>query len=94
MAWSRAFQKCRIFYFLDNFFFANVFTIKLDFAKKSSIFANLQIRLHILKVDRAKKLSNDVLLSYLDIKQGIYMGGQIAHPPAYPGFQVPQQGYG
>ena len=90
----KGFSKMYNLLFFGQFFFANIFTIKLNFAKKSSIFANLQIRLHILKVDRAKKLSNDVLLSYLDIKQGIYMGGQIAHPPAYPGFQVPQQGYG
>ena len=27
MAWSRAFQKCIILYFLDKFFFANIFTI-------------------------------------------------------------------
>ena len=37
MAWSRAFQKCIICHFLDKFFFANIFTIKLDFAIKNSI---------------------------------------------------------
>ena len=52
MAWSRAFQKCIIFHFLTKFFFANIFTIKLDFAIKNSIFANLQ--------SRAQELSNDV----------------------------------
>ena len=34
MAWSRAFQKCIIYHFLNNYFFANIFNIKLDFAKK------------------------------------------------------------
>ena len=61
MAWSRAFQKCIIFHFLDKFFFANIFTIKLDFAIKNSIFANLQIFWQILKVDQSTiELSNDV----------------------------------
>ena len=49
MAWSRAFQKCIICHFLDKFFFANIYTIKLDFAIKNSIFPNLQIFLQILK---------------------------------------------
>jgi len=54
MAWSRAFQKCIIFHF-----FANIFTIKLDFAIKNSIFANLQFFLADSK-SRAQELSNDV----------------------------------
>ena len=59
MAWSRAFQKCIICHFLDKFFFANTFTIKLDFAIKNSIFANLQIFFADSK-SRAQELSNDV----------------------------------
>ena len=57
MAWSRAFQKCIICHFLDKFFFANIFTIKLDFAIKNSIFANLKIA---DSKSRAQELSNDV----------------------------------
>ena len=56
MAWSRAFQKCIIFHFLNKFFFANIFTIQLDFAIKNSIFA-------IFFADsksRGQELSNDV----------------------------------
>ena len=59
MAWSRAFQKCIIYLFLDKFFFANIFTIKLDFALKNSFFANLQIFCADSK-SRAQELSNDV----------------------------------
>ena len=47
----KAFQKCIFYHFLDISFFANIFTIKLDFAKKNSIFANLHIFLRILKVE-------------------------------------------
>ena len=59
MAWSRAFQKCIICHFLNKFFFANIFTIKLDFAIKNSIFANLQFFFADSK-SRAQELSNDV----------------------------------
>ena len=70
MAWSRAFQKCIIFHFLEKKIFANIFTIKLDFAKKSSIFANLKIFLQILKV-KHKSFPMMYHFSYLDIKHGI-----------------------
>ena len=66
MAWSRAFQKCIIFHFLDKFVFANILTIYLDFAI-NSIFANLQIFLQILKVEH-KSFPMMYHLSYLDIK--------------------------
>ena len=58
MAWSRAFQKCIIFQFLDKFFFANIFTInwilqkKLNFCKFANFFADSK--------SRAQELSNDV----------------------------------
>ena len=67
--------------------------VQLDFAKKNSIFANLQIILQILKVEH-KSFPMMYYLSYLDIKHGIKRGGvQIPLPPlAYLGFQVPQQG--
>ena len=74
MAWSRAFQKWIIFHFLDKFFFANIFTIKLDFALKNSIFANLQVVLQILKVEH-KSFLMMYHLSYLDIKHGYLEGG-------------------
>ena len=54
-----AFQKCIIWHFLDKLFFANIFTIKLDFAIKNSIFANLQFFFADSK-SRAQELSNDV----------------------------------
>ena len=51
MAWSRDFQKCIIYPFLDKFFFANIFTIyKLDFernfnfCKFANFFANSKSR--------------------------------------------------
>ena len=71
MAWSRAFQKCIIFYFLDKFFFANIFNISLDFGIKNSIFANLQIFLQILKIEHTS-FPMMYHLSYLDIKHGIF----------------------
>ena len=92
MTWSRAFQKCIICHFLDKFFFANIFTIKLDFAIKNSIFPNLQFFLQILKVLRAQELSNDVSFVIFGHKTWDLEGGGQIDPPAYPGFQVPQQG--
>ena len=91
MAWSRAFQKCIIFYFLDKSFFANIFTIQLDFAIKNSIFANLQFFLQIL-ISRAQELSNDGSFVIFgnqtwDLEEGV----KLTPPPSYPGFQVPQQ---
>ena len=48
----KGFSKMYNLSFFGNIFFANIFTIKLDFAIKNSIFANLQ--------SRAQELSNDV----------------------------------
>ena len=92
MAWSRAFQKCIIYFFLNNFFFANIFTIKLDFAKKVQF---LQIcNFFSDSKSRAQELSNDVWFVIFghqtwDLEGG---GAKLTPPPAYPGFQVPQQG--
>ena len=47
------------FSFFGQIFFANIFTITLDFAIKNSIFANLQIFFADSK-SRAQELSNDV----------------------------------
>ena len=51
MAWSKTFQKCIFYHFLDIFSFANIFTIKLGFATKKSTFANLEFILQILKAE-------------------------------------------
>jgi len=60
----------------------------LDFAIKNSIFANFQMVLQILK-----ELSNDVSFVIFGHQTwDLEGGGQIDPPPAYPGFQVPQQG--
>ena len=66
----KGFSKMYNLLFFGKFLFANIFTIKLDFAKKSSIFANLQIFLQIIKVEH-KSFPVMYHLSYLDIKQGI-----------------------
>ena len=55
----KGFSKMYNLSFLDKFFFANIFTIKLDFAIKNSIFAKLQIFFADSK-SRAQELSNDV----------------------------------
>ena len=59
MAWSWAFQKCIIYYFLDNFFCKHFYYItgfykkKFNFYKFANIFADSK--------SRAEELSNDVL---------------------------------
>ena len=67
MGWSRALQKC-IFDHFGNFF-ANIFTIILDFAKKK-YFLQICNFLQILKVEH-KSIPMMYHLSYLDIKHGI-----------------------
>ena len=58
MAWSRAFQKCIIFHFLDNFFCKHFYYItgfcdkKFNFCKFANFFADSK--------SRAQELSNDV----------------------------------
>ena len=58
MAWSRAFQKCIIFYFLDKFFCKHFYYItgfcdkKFNFCKFANFFAD--------SLSRAEELSNDV----------------------------------
>ena len=59
MAWSRAFRKCIIFHFLDKFFVANIFTIKLDFARKKFNFCKFANFFADSK-SRAQDLSKDV----------------------------------
>ena len=58
MAWSRAFQKCIIFHFLDKFLLAHFYYItgfwdkKFNFCKSENFFADSK--------SRAQELSNDV----------------------------------
>jgi len=96
MVWSRAFKKCIIFHFLDKFFCKHFYFLtrfcekKFNFCKFANIFANLQ---KLNSKSRAQELSNDVSFVIFghqtwDLEGG---GGQIDPPPAYPGFQVPQQ---
>ena len=66
----KGFSKMYNFSFFRQFVFANIFTIKVDFAIKNSIFSNLQFFLQILKVEHKSFLMMDHL-SYLDIKHGI-----------------------
>ena len=80
MAWSRAFQKCIIYLFLDNFFYYIT-----GFCKTNSIFANLQFFLQILKVEY-KSFPMMYHLSFVDIKHGIYPGFQV--PPAGIGLTI------
>ena len=91
MAWSKAFQKCIILHFLDKFLFANIFTIlrfcdkKFNFCKFANFFANSK--------SIAQELSNDVSFVIFGHKSWDLEGvGVKLTPPAYPGFQVPQQG--
>ena len=91
MAWLRLFQKCIIFQFLDNFFCNHFYYLtgfcdkKINFCKFANFFAESK--------SRAQEPSNNVSFVIFghkkwDLKGG---GGQIDPPPAYPGFQVPQQ---
>ena len=66
----KGFSKMYNLSFFGQIFFANIFTVKLDFAIKNAIFANLQFFLQILKVEHKSFLMMHHL-SYLDIKHGI-----------------------
>ena len=79
MAWSRAFQTCIIYHFLDNFFL-QTFLLYNWILQKNSIFANSQFFLQILKVEH-KSFPMMYYLSYLDIKHGIKRGGGSNSPP-------------
>ena len=67
MAWSRAFQKCIIYHFLDNF---KHFYYITRFCNKKFDFCKFAILLQILKVEH-KSFPMMYNLSYLDIKHGI-----------------------
>ena len=74
---------------MDKFFFANIFNYITGFCNKPFNFCKFAD-----SKSRAQELSNDVSFVIFghqtwDLEGG---GGQIDPPPAYPGFQVPQQG--
>jgi len=91
MAWSRAFQKCITYHFLDNFFCKHFYFItgfcdkKFNFCKFSNFFADSK--------SRAQELSNDVSFVIFGHQTWDLEGGgvKLTPPPAYPGFQVLQQ---
>ena len=73
MAWSRAFQKCIIFHFLDKFFFANILLYNWILRKKNyfSKFANFFAD----SKSRAQGLSNDVSFVIFGHQTGDLEGG-------------------
>ena len=77
MAWSRAFQKCIFYHFLDNFFCKHFYSgfcnKKINFCKLAIFFADSKTI--------AQELSNDV---------SFVIFGHQTWDLAYPGFQVPQ----
>ena len=79
MAWSRAFQKCIICHFLDTFF-ANIFTIKLDFAIKKFNFCKFA-NVFADSKSRAQELSNDVSFVIFGHKTWDLEGGVKLTPP-------------
>ena len=78
------------FSFFGQIFFCKHFYYITGFCDKKSIFANLQFFAD--SISRAQELSNDVSFVIFGHQTwGLEGGGQINPPPAYPGFQVPQQ---
>jgi len=74
-----------ILLFFGHLLFCKTFLLYNWILKKLQFFSNFQICLQIPMIYH---------LSYLDIKHGIYKRGggvKLTPPPAYPGFQVPQQ---
>ena len=71
---------CKPFYYKTRFC-----NKKFNFRKFANFFADSK--------SRAQELSNDVSFVIFGTQPwGLEEGGQIDPPPAYPGFQVPQQG--
>ena len=82
----KVFLKMYNLSFLDNFFFANIFTIKLDFAKKVQFLQICKFFFADSK-SRALELSNDVSFVIFGHQTLNLEGGGVN-----PGFQIPQQG--
>ena len=86
----KGFKKYIIFQFLDKFFCKHFFYIsgfcdkKFNFCKFANYFADFK--------SSAQELSNDISFVIFghqtwDLEEGV----KLTPPPAYPGFQVPQQ---
>ena len=84
----KGFSKMYNFSFFGQIFFCKHFYYITEFWDKKFIFckfANFK--------SRAQELSNDVsFVIFVHQTWDLEGGGQIAPPPAYTGFQVPQQG--
>ena len=90
MAWSRAFQKCIIFHFFGQFFFCKHFYYITGFCDKKFNFCKFAIFLQILKVEHKSFLMIFVIFGHKT--WDLEWGSNWPPSPAYPGFQVPQQG--
>ena len=81
MASSRAFQKCKVFHFLTNFFCKHFYYIT-GFCDKIFYFCKFANFLQSLKVEH-KSFPMMYHLSYLDIKHGISRGGGVKLTPQH-----------
>ena len=82
MAWSRAFQKCIIYHFLDNFFLQTFLLYNWILQKKTFNFCKFA-KFFADSKSREQELSNDV---------SFVIFGHHTWDLVYAGFQVPQQG--
>ena len=90
----KGFSKIYNLSFFGQIFFANIFTIKLDFAIKNSIFANLQFFFADSK-SRAQELSNDVSFVIFEHKTlDLEGGGNKLTPPSISWFSSTPAGIG
>ena len=80
MAWVRAFQKCIIYHFFDNFFFCKHFYYITGFCKEKFSFCKFAIFFADSK-SRAQELSSVVSFVLVGHKTWDLEGGQIAPPP-------------
>ena len=89
----KGFSKMYNLSFFGHFFFCKHFYYITGFCKKSFNFCKFAIFFADSK-SRAQELSNDVSFVIFGLQTWDLEGGwgQIDPPPAYPGFQVPQQG--
>ena len=85
----KGFSKMYNFSFFGQIFFCKHFYYITGFCDKNSILANFFAD----SKSRAQELSNDVSFVIFGHQTWDLEGGvKLTPPPAYPGFQVPQQG--
>ena len=90
----KGFSKMYSLLFFGQFIFCKHFYFKTRFCKKKFNFCKFANFFADSK-SRAQELSNDVsfvIFGHQTWDLDFRGGGQIDPPPAYPGFQVPQQG--